>query len=121
MLQKRLGILSNKKKMIYTQISTTEKALVELHKTDETHVYKIIGNILIKKNVDMLIKELEENKTMMASELKKTETEFETNLLKYKRFGAEFNTNHNMPSNDHTLDDDKSIFDMSKLIKDTDN
>lgn len=121
MLQTKLNVLNKKKKMISSQISTTEKALVELHKTDEAKVFKIIGNILVKKDVDIVINELDEKKALMASELKKVETELDTNLEKFKRLGAKLNPNQTVPSNDYTLDDDRSIFDISKFNNDTDN
>ena len=65
MLQTKLTVLDKKRKMIASQISTTQKALDELNNTIETKVYKIIGNILIQKDVDTVINELKEKKEMM--------------------------------------------------------
>lgn len=121
MLQTKLTVLDKKRKMIASQISTTQKALDELNNTIETKVYKIIGNILIQKDVDTVINELKEKKEMMESELKETEKQLENNLAKFKELGAVYSQGNVFNSNDYTLGNDRSsIFDISDIIKDTD-
>lgn len=121
MLQTKITIQDKKRKMILSQIKITEKALEELHKTNETKVYKIVGNILIKKEVDEIIIELKEKKKMMSYELKDVEKELENDLAKFKEFGAKYSIHTNMQSNDYTLNNENNIFDMSEFIKKSDN
>ena len=122
MLQAKLTVLDKKRKMIVSQISTTQKALDELNNTNETKVYKIIGNILIQKDVDTVINELREKKEMMASELRETEKQLESDLAKFKELGARYSHGNVFNSNDYTLDNDHgSIFDVSDFIKNADN
>ena len=121
MLQTKLTVLDKKRKMITSQLSTTHKALDELHITDEKKVYKIIGNILIQKDVDSVINELSEKKEMMAAELRETEKQIENNLNKFKALGANYSDEAVLNQNDYTLDTDHgSIFDISNIIKNDD-
>jgi chaperonin cofactor prefoldin len=119
-LQTQLMTLDKKKKILLSQMSITEKALEELNKTSENKVYKIIGNILVKKEVNIVINELIDKKDTMASDLNEIETRLEKTLEKYKEIGAEFNgTTLFNPSDEYTLsqnNEPSSVFDMTKLM-----
>ena len=120
MLQTKITIQDKKKKMISSQIKTTEKALDELQNTTEKEVYKIVGNILIKKKVDEVANELREKKEKMEIELKEVETNLENDLSKYKEFGAKYAIHENMQTNDYTLDNGSSIFNMPDFMDKSD-
>jgi chaperonin cofactor prefoldin len=119
-LQTQLMTFDKKKKIILSQISTTDKALDELNKTSEEKVYKIIGNILVKKEVNIVINELIEKKESMLTDLNKIEEQLENIMVKYKEIGAEFSgTTLFNSSDEYTLRNDSengSVFDMTKMM-----
>jgi chaperonin cofactor prefoldin len=119
-LQTQLMTFDKKKKIILSQISTTEKALDELNKTSEEKVYKIIGNILVKKEVNIVINELIEKKESMLTDLNKIEEQLENIMVKYKEIGAEFSgTTLFNSSDEYTLrnaSENGSVFDMKKMM-----
>jgi chaperonin cofactor prefoldin len=119
-LQTQLMTFDKKKKIILSQISTTEKALDELDKTSEEKVYKIIGNILVKKEVNIVINELIEKKESMLTDLNKIEEQLENIMVKYKEIGAEFSgTTLFNSSDEYTLrnaSENGSVFDMKKMM-----
>jgi chaperonin cofactor prefoldin len=119
-LQTQLLTFDKKKKIILSQISTTEKALDELNKTSEEKVYKIIGNILVKKEVNIVINELIEKKESMLTDLNKIEEQLENIMVKYKEIGAEFSgTTLFNSSDEYTLrnaSENGSVFDITKMM-----
>ena len=113
MLQTKLAIQDKKKKKIESHLRTAEKALDELQKTTEKEVYKIVGNILIKKKVNEVTIELREKKEKMEIELSEIETLLENDLAKFKEYGAKYAIHENMQAGDYTLDSGRSIFNVS--------
>ena len=61
-LQQQLRNVLIQKEAIKLQISEIDTALSELEKTKEEKVYKVVGNVMIKKSKEEVEKELKESK-----------------------------------------------------------
>jgi prefoldin beta subunit len=61
-LQQQLRNVLIQKEAIKLQIAEIDTALSELEKTKEEKVYKVVGNIMIKKSKEEVEKELKEGK-----------------------------------------------------------
>jgi prefoldin beta subunit len=61
-LQQQLRNVLIQKEAIKLQIAEIDSALSELEKTKEEKVYKVVGNIMIKKSKEEVEKELKEDK-----------------------------------------------------------
>jgi len=61
-LQQQLRNVLIQKEAIKLQIAEIDTALSELEKTKEEKVYKVVGNIMIKKRKEEVEKELKEGK-----------------------------------------------------------
>jgi prefoldin beta subunit len=80
-LQQQLRNVVLQKEALKIQVNEIESALEELKKTEEETVYKVVGNIMVKKKKDEVEKELNEIKE--DSELKISSLEnFEKDLIK---------------------------------------
>jgi prefoldin beta subunit len=67
-LQQTLQSVVTQKQQLELELNETDKALSELEKsTDETPVYKSVGNILVKSNRQTLITELKERKELLTT------------------------------------------------------
>lgn len=67
-LQQTLQSVVTQKQQLELELNDTDKALSELEKsTDETPVYKSVGNILVKSNRQTLITELKERKELLTT------------------------------------------------------
>jgi len=84
-LQQQLRNVVLQKEALKIQVNEIESALEELKKTEEETVYKVVGNVMVKKKKDEVEKELNEIKE--DSELKISSLEnFEKDLVvKIKR------------------------------------
>ncbi|MEM5836336.1 MAG: prefoldin subunit beta [Candidatus Aenigmatarchaeota archaeon] len=83
--QQQLQTLLIQKESLKIQVAEIEGALEELNKTEEKQAFKIVGNIMIKKSVDEIKKELQEKKEeaeIRIKSLEKTEERI-MNKLKY--------------------------------------
>jgi len=61
-LQQQLRNVLIQKETIKLQIAEMDSALSELEKTKEEKVYKVVGNVMIKKSKEEVEKELKEGK-----------------------------------------------------------
>ena len=61
-LQQQLRNVLIQKEAIKLQIAEIDTALGELEKTKEEKVYKVVGNVMIKKSKEEVEKELKESK-----------------------------------------------------------
>jgi len=61
-LQQQLRNVLIQKEAIKLQIAEIDTALSELEKTKEEKVYKVVGNVMIKKSKEEVEKELKESK-----------------------------------------------------------
>jgi prefoldin beta subunit len=61
-LQQQLRNVLIQKETIKLQIAEIDTALSELEKTKEEKVYKVVGNVMIKKSKEEVEKELKEGK-----------------------------------------------------------
>jgi prefoldin beta subunit len=61
-LQQQLRNVLIQKETIKLQIAEIDSALSELEKTKEEKVYKVVGNVMIKKGKEEVEKELKEGK-----------------------------------------------------------
>jgi prefoldin beta subunit len=61
-LQQQLRNVLIQKETIKLQIAEIDSALSELEKTKEEKVYKVVGNVMIKKSKEEVEKELKEGK-----------------------------------------------------------
>jgi prefoldin beta subunit len=61
-LQQQLRNVLIQKETIKLQIAEIDTALSELEKTKEEKVYKVVGNVMIKKSKEEVEKELKESK-----------------------------------------------------------
>jgi len=79
-LQQQLRNVVLQKEALKIQVNEIESALEELKKTEEETVYKVVGNVMVKKKKDEVEKELNEIKE--DSELKISSLEnFEKDLI----------------------------------------
>lgn len=63
-IQQQLQMLLMQKQNTQLQAAEIENAFSEIEKTDEGKVYEIIGNVMVKKTKDNLLKSLKEKKEM---------------------------------------------------------
>ena len=69
-LQQTLQAVASQKQQLEIEASETEKALAELEKlSDETPVYKSVGNLLLKSERQALLKELKERKELLGTRI----------------------------------------------------
>ena len=69
-LQQTLQAVASQKQQLEIEASETEKALAELEKlSDETPVYKSVGNLLLKSERQSLLKELKERKDLLGTRI----------------------------------------------------
>jgi len=71
-----------------------EEVLEELNKSNKNEAYKLVGNVLIKKSKDELIKELNDEKEIVELRLKsleKSKQKIEEKLKEYKKVLEEKN------------------------------
>jgi prefoldin beta subunit len=69
-LQQTLQAVAGQKQQLEIEASETEKALAELEKlSDETPVYKSVGNLLLKSERQALLKELKERKELLGTRI----------------------------------------------------
>jgi len=71
-----------------------EEVLEELNKSNKNEAYKLVGNVLIKKTKDELIKELNDEKEIVELRLKsleKSKQKIEEKLKEYKKVLEEKN------------------------------
>jgi len=61
-LQEQYRAIVFQKETIKLQLLEIENAIKELEQIQENFAYKIVGNVMIKKNKDEILKELKENK-----------------------------------------------------------
>jgi prefoldin beta subunit len=61
-LQQQLRNVLIQKETIKLQIAEIDSALSELEKTKEEKVYKVVGNVMVKKSKEEVEKELKEGK-----------------------------------------------------------
>ncbi|MEM0333538.1 MAG: prefoldin subunit [Candidatus Aenigmatarchaeota archaeon] len=61
-LQEQYRAIVFQKETIKLQLLEIENAIKELEQIQENFAYKIVGNVMIKKNKDDMLKELKENK-----------------------------------------------------------
>lgn len=71
--QKQLQTLIIQKESLRLQTIEIENALKELNTTKQKEAFKITGNIMVKKSVDELKKELEERKENISIRIKSLE------------------------------------------------
>ena len=70
-LQQKVEVLVSQRMQLETQLKETEGALAELEQADQnTDVYKSIGAILVKANVDKLKEELQDRKETLDMRIK---------------------------------------------------
>ena len=89
-----LASVSSQKQQYSIQNEIIEESLKELAETKEDKVFKVVGNILVQKNVKDMKKELEEQKESVGLRLKTLEKQEETvikklNSIKAKVEGSE--------------------------------
>ncbi len=69
-LQQTLQAVASQKQQLEIEASETEKALSELEKlSDETPVYKSVGNLLLKSERQALLRELKERKELLSTRI----------------------------------------------------
>ncbi|MEM1577522.1 MAG: prefoldin subunit beta [Candidatus Pacearchaeota archaeon] len=71
--EQNLQSLLLQKQLFQAELNEVEKAFEELNKLKEDSAFKIIGGIMIKKNVDELKKELNERKDLLELRIKNLE------------------------------------------------
>lgn len=123
-LQAKMTAMDKRKQILASQLSITEKALEELLKTTEKEVYQIFGNVLIKKDVHLVINDMREKKNSMTSQLKTIEENLSEDMIKLQQLGGAFNkARHGNLSSYYFSNDEnnESLFDISKIMKETDN
>jgi len=64
-LQQQLQLLLMQKQNIQLQVAELENAINEVSNTAEEKVYEIVGNVMVKKSKESLLKSLKEKKDMM--------------------------------------------------------
>ena len=64
-IQQQLQVLLMQRQNIQIQVAEIDNALTEAEKTKEEKVYEIVGNIMVKKTKDDLIKSLKDKKEML--------------------------------------------------------
>jgi prefoldin beta subunit len=119
-LQAKLKVMEKKSKMLSSQMITVEKALNELDKTSETEVYKIIGDILIKKEVTDVIDELQEKKDKITHEMNEVRNQLEDDLKKYKELGEKYSINTSAQESNYQFERQNNIFNMTDFNKKAD-
>lgn len=72
-LQQQLQNVLVQKETLKLQLLDIEKALEELNKTKEKEGYKIVGNVMIKKSVEEIKKDLENKKDDLNVKIKSLE------------------------------------------------
>jgi chaperonin cofactor prefoldin len=123
-LQAKMTAMDKRKQILASQLSITEKALEELLKTTEKEVYQIFGNVLIKKDVQLVINDMREKKNSMASQLKTIEENLSEDMIKLQQLGGAFNKARHGNLNSYYFSNDEnneSLFDIAKIMKETDN
>jgi prefoldin beta subunit len=67
-MQQTLQAVVTQRQQLEIELSETERAVSELEKaSDETPVYKTIGNILIRTDKQLLLNELKERKELLST------------------------------------------------------
>ncbi|MEM7826271.1 MAG: prefoldin subunit [Candidatus Aenigmatarchaeota archaeon] len=82
--QQQLQNILIQKESLKLQNLEIESALEELKKSKEKDAYKIVGNVMIKKDLNNLIKELEEKKEEIEVRIKSLEKTEERVVEKIK-------------------------------------
>lgn len=67
--RQQLLLVSNQKQQLQMQVAAMSAALKELEETNEEKVYKIVGNVMLKKDKTEVKKELEEAKKNLESRI----------------------------------------------------
>ncbi|MEM5829464.1 MAG: prefoldin subunit [Candidatus Aenigmatarchaeota archaeon] len=82
--QQQLQTLLIQKESLKLKISEIESALEELEKSEQKQAYKIVGNVMVSKNVEELKKELMEKKEEAELRIKSLEKTEERVMNKLK-------------------------------------
>lgn len=69
----KLRMILLNKQQVQLQLSEVRNALKEIEKTSEGAVYKLVGNVLVSKNREELVSELNEKKETLEIRLKSLE------------------------------------------------
>ena len=77
LLEQNLQSILMQKQAFQMELSEVENALEELAKTSQD-VYKIVGNVLIKSQKDLLLKDLKSKKELMSLRLKNLDNQEKT-------------------------------------------
>jgi prefoldin beta subunit len=81
-LQQQLQMLLMQKQNIQLQASEIENALIEVEKSGKDKIYEIIGNVMLKKSKEELVKSLREKKELL--ELRSSTIEKQVDKLSEK-------------------------------------
>lgn len=82
--QQQLQTILIQKESLKLQVAEIEGALEELGKTEQQQAFKIVGNVMVKKNVEELKKELQETKEEAELRIKSLEKTEERIMNKLK-------------------------------------
>ncbi len=91
----QLNMINSQVMNIKGMIDRIKENTDELNKTKETHGYKNMGLILVKKPKAELIKELEDNKKSLELRIKTLETQEKIVTAKIKELKAKFDAEQN--------------------------
>lgn len=99
--QKELLVLQQQYQALIVEIETLklknkeiEEVLEELNKSNKNEAYKLVGNVLIKKSKDEILKELNDEKEIIEVRLKsleKNKQKIEEKLKEFKKLLEEKN------------------------------
>jgi chaperonin cofactor prefoldin len=87
--QAELTLLDQQKKTLESQLTLTTKALEELPKISGKKVYKVINNVLIQRDAVDVIRELNEKKVKLSSQLASLRNNLEKGITELKKMGLD--------------------------------
>jgi prefoldin beta subunit len=64
-IQQQLQMMLMQKQNLQLQVAEIENALIEVEKTNQDKIYEIIGNVMVKKAKEELLKSLKDKKEMI--------------------------------------------------------